>query len=528
MRWFPVFLLVLLSFLTVPSRAAESSPAPRPNIVVILADDMGFSDIGCYGSEIATPNLDRLAKEGLRYTQFHNYPRCCPSRAALLSGLYPHETGIGDMVDDYAAGDRAKLDSPAYQDHLNHQCVTLGEALRAGGYATFMAGKWHLGAERDAWPDKRGFERSFALIAGASNYFGWGTALSRLPVEPFESDGEKYVPPHEGFFTTDAFTDHAVEFVRVRPADKPFFLYLAYNAPHWPLQELPENIAAYRGKYMAGWDALREQRHRRQAEVLGINWALSPADRAMGSWDSVPAGKKEEWDLRMAIYAAQITHMDWGIGRVLDALHTAGVDRNTLVLFLSDNGACAELMNKNPDAPMGTRESFQSYRQAWANVSDTPLRKFKHWTNEGGISTPLVAWWPEGIRKPGITNEVGSIIDFMPTFLQLAGVPYPQTFAGNPIKPMEGTSLVPTFTGGTLPTRTLYWEHEGHRAVLDGETKLVAGFKTPWELYDLTQDRSELHNLAATQPGKVKELAAKYDAWAARIGVKPWELTEKR
>ena len=508
----------------VPVPAAEG--APRPNIVVILVDDMGFSDIGCYGSEIATPNLDRLANEGLRYTQFHNYPRCCPSRAALLTGLYPHQAGIGDMVDDYAAGARAKLASPAYQDQLNRQCVTLGEALHAGGYATYTVGKWHVGQEREAWPDRRGFDRSFTLLAGASNYFGHGPQHNELTVMPWEQDGKAYTPPVEGFFTTDAFTDHAVELVRGHPADRPFFLYLAYNAPHWPLQELPQNIAAYRGKYLAGWDALREQRCAKQKRVLGIDWALSPMDRAIKSWDALPPKQKETWDLRMATYAAQITHMDQGVGRVMDALREAGVDSNTLVLFLSDNGACAEDINRNPEAVLGTRQSFQSYRQAWANVSDTPLRKFKHWTNEGGISTPLIARWPERIKPGGMTNEVGSILDFMPTFLQLAGAEYPKTFAGNPILPMEGASLVPSFQGGKMPARTLYWEHEGHRAVLDEETKLVAGFRGPWELYDMTRDRSEMHNLAAAEPERVKALAAKYEAWAARVGAKPWELTE--
>ena len=523
---FPLLLALLSLTAANPLRAAD----PRPNIVLILADDMGFSDIGCFGSEIPTPHIDRLASEGVRCTQFYNGARCCPTRAALLTGLYAHQAGIGDMIDDYARGARARLDSPAYGTELNARCVTMAEALRAGGYATFMDGKWHVGAGRDAWPDRRGFDRSFVLINGASNYFGWGPQnVPKVPVQPFALDGRPWQPPREGFFTTDAFTDQAVEQIKTRPADRPFFLYLAYNAPHWPLQELPENIAAFRGKYRAGWDAVREARARRQQELFGLDWALSPADRHVKDWEKLGPKQRDEWDERMAIYAAQIAHMDRAVGRVLDTLRETGADGNTLVVFLTDNGGCAEKIDGGePDAMMGTRESYTSYRQAWANVSNTPFRMFKRWVHEGGISTPLLARWPQGLKPGATTAQTGHVIDLLPTFLEAAGVRYPQALDGRQITPAAGVSFLPALRGENLAPRPLFWEHEGNRAVHEGDWKLVASFREPWELYNLKTDRSEGHNLAGEQPERVRTLAAEYDAWAQRCGVRPWELTTEK
>ncbi len=511
----------------------SSSAEPRPNIVIMLADDMGYSDIGCYGSEIATPNIDRLAREGVRFTQFYNMSRCCPTRAALLTGLYPHQAGIGQMVDAYAKGDRDKLNSPAYTDRLNEHCVTIAEALGAAGYETMISGKWHVGNAREAWPDRRGFMRNFSLVSGAMNYFGVGPQhLRGITTMPMVSDGEPWTPPQEGFYSTDAFADHAVTFLRERKdKERPFFLYLAFNAPHWPLQAPPEDIAKYRGKYRAGFGEVRKARLERQIEMglLPKGTPLLPRDPQVKAWGTFSDAERDEWDLRMAIYAAQVDHMDQGIGRVLKTLHDIGAEENTLLFFLSDNGGCHERVDQGkPEAELGTRDSFSSYRRAWAQVSNTPFRLYKHWTHEGGISTPLIVRWPAQIHNGGgFNHEIGHVLDFMPTALDAAGAKYPKTFAGHDITPTEGVSLLPALRGEPLPrSQPLFWEHEGNRAVRDGKWKLVAQFGKPWELYDMESDRSETHDVASEQGTKVSELSAKYDAWAQRCQVRDWALTK--
>ena len=529
MRFF-LFPFALLPALAALAGAADS----RPNIVIILADDMGFSDVGCYGSEIATPNIDRLSAEGVRFTQFYNMSRCCPTRAALLTGLYPHQAGIGQMVDDYAKGERAKLNSPAYTDRLNDHCVTIAEALGAAGYETMISGKWHVGTAREAWPDRRGFAHSFALVVGAMNYFGSGPQhLPGVTTALMELDGESWRPPAEGFYSTDAFTDQAVTFLRERKdRERPFFLYLAYNAPHWPLHALPEDIAKYRGKYRAGFGEVRKARLVRQIEMglFPTDTPLLPRDPQVKAWGTMSDAEHDEWDLRMAIYAAQVDRMDQGIGRVLAALHENGAEQNTLVLFLSDNGGCHEKIDQGkPDAPLGTRDSYTSYRRAWAQVSNTPFRLYKHWTHEGGIATPLIARWPAQIHHGGDFNrEVGHVIDLMPTALEAAGATYPKRFADHEITPGEGVSLLPALLRGEPLVRPqpIFWEHEGNRAVRDGKWKLVAQFGKPWELYDLASDRTEAHNVAAEQPETVRDLSAKYDAWAERCNVRDWALTK--
>ena len=329
-------LLLVVTF-TVFAAGSRAAAAARPNIIVILADDMGFSDIGCYGSEIATPNIDKLAAGGLRFTQFYNMARCCPTRAALLTGLYPHQVGIGHMIDPYAAAIRAKLDSPAYTTKLNDRCLTVAEALSTGGYQTFMTGKWHVGGQREAWPDRRGFGRSFVVIKGAMNYFGSGAQLDagETKMELALDDAPYEIP--EGFYATDAFSDYGARFIRERDAGRPFFLYLAYNAPHWPLHALPQDIAKYRGKYKEGFAAIRERRLKKQRQVLGQDWALSPRDPKANDWDELTPEVQDDRDLRMAIYAAQVDRMDQGIGRVLAVLHEAGIERNTVVPATREN-----------------------------------------------------------------------------------------------------------------------------------------------------------------------------------------------
>jgi arylsulfatase len=486
-------------------------PPPRPNIVVILADDMGFSDVGCYGGEISTPNLDRLAAEGLRFTQFYNAARCCPTRAALLTGLYPHQAGVGAMI--------RNLGTPAYQGFLNDAGVTIAEVLREQGYRTFMSGKWHVGEERPHWPTDRGFDRYFGLISGASSYFkldkGRKMAL----------DDQPFTPPAEGFYLTDAITTHALQFLD-EAKGKPFFLYLAYTAPHWPLHALPDDIAKYRGRYRLGWDELRRQRHTRQLKLGLVNkqWPLSPRDPAAPAWDSLRDAAKDAWDLRMAVYAAQIDRMDQGIGRVRAKLRQLGVEKNTLILFLSDNGGCHERVGAtNPAAPPGGPDSFMAYGLPWANASNTPFRQFKSRVHEGGIATPLIAWWPALIKKGGrLTPQVGHVIDLMPTVLEAAGAEHPEKFHGRELTPLAGRSLLPVLRGQTRPVHdALFWEHFGNRAVRQGRWKLVALAQRDWELYDLEADRTELNNLAAIQPEKVTELAALYRQWAERCGVKP-------
>jgi arylsulfatase A-like enzyme len=530
----PALLLsAIVACVTLTVAHGQTAPA-RPNIVVILADDMGFSDIGCYGSEIPTPNIDRLGQEGVRLSQFYNTSRCCPTRAALLTGLYSHQAGIGHMIDDYAAKAREKLNSPAYTTKLNERCVTIGEALGAAGYETMMSGKWHVGSQREAWPDKRGFARSFCVVGGAMNYFGSGVQHVAGEIRmQLALDGKPWEIPSEGFYATDAFTDHAVQFIRERkdPA-KPFFLYLAYNAPHWPIQALPEDIAKYRGKYRAGFGDVRQARLDRQI-ALGLfpkNIALPERDPAVPAWADRTEEQRDEMDLRMAIYAAQMDRMDQGIGRLLTTLKDAGADENTLVMFLSDNGGCHEGIERGkPEATLGTRDSYSSYRRAWAQVSNTPFRFYKHWTHEGGIATPLVARWPAQIKaQEGFKPGIGHVIDILPTCLEAAGAKYPAELAGRKITPVEGRSLLPLLTKNEeLPARTIYWEHEGNRAVREGRWKLVSAFPNPWELYDLQADRNEQKDLAGEMPDMVHDLSAKYDAWAAKCEVRPWELTKK-
>jgi len=487
----------------------SAAPAKRPNIILIMADDMGFSDIGCYGGEINTPNLDGLAQKGIRFTQFYNTPRCCPSRATLLTGLYCHQAGVGHMVDDYGV--------PGYRGFLNDRCVTIAEALKPAGYTTLMVGKWHVGERRPHWPVDRGFDHYYGLVSGGSNY--WKVDKGRV----FAIDGQETTPADKDFYVTDAFSNKAVEYVDTHGrGDKPFFLYLAYTAPHWPLHAWPDDIAKYKGKYLKGWDKLREERHKRQIEMglLDPKWPLTPRDKSAPAWDDVK--DKEMWDLRMAVYAAQVDRMDQGIGRLLAKLREIGKLDDTLIMFLTDNGGCAEAIDRGQKGvPPGPVDSFLSYHLPWANASNTPFRLYKHWVHEGGISSPFIVHWPSVIKDRGkLTSQVGHTIDLMATCLDVAGGEYPRIFNGKEIQPFEGKSLLPIFenVGGASVPRVLFWEHEGNRAVRQGKWKLVSRYREGWELYDLEADRTELTNLAARHPGKAAELAGKYAEWAARVG----------
>ncbi|QDU61426.1 Arylsulfatase [Planctomycetes bacterium Pan216] len=514
------------------AKARGNMKSDRPNIVLIMADDMGFSDIGCYGGEIETPTLDRLAREGLRFTQFYNTGRCCPTRASLLTGLHPHQTGIGHMTNDPRGPKSNDRGLPGYRGFLNRRCVTLAEALKSADYHTLMAGKWHVGYHgQEKWPLARGFDRFYGILSGASNYF------QPLPPRGLTLGNEPVLPEGD-YYTTDAFTDYAIDFVNEASSadDRPFFLYLAYTCPHWPLHARPEDIAKYRGKYKLGWDKLREQRHHRLKDLGIVNkeWALAPRDAR--AWDNLDAAKQDEMDERMAIYAAQVDRMDQNIGRLVGALEQLGELDNTLLLFLVDNGGCAEggELGGAPRGDLNNREKYGviSYGQAWANASNTPFRRYKHYVHEGGISTPLIAHWPNGIAEKGsLRHQPAYLPDIMPTLVDVSGASYPTTFRGHEIEPMEGMSLLAAFANEPLEREAMYWEHEGNRAIRTGDWKLVSARRNrimggPWELYDLASDRTEENDLSGEHPDRVKRMAQLWTEWAQRCQVLPQRPTK--
>lgn len=513
MKQFAIFALLLIGVLPVIA-------APRPNIVLIMADDMGYSDIGCYGSEISTPHLDSLADGGLRFTQFYNAARCCPTRASLLTGLYPHQAGMGGMVG-------SKSGPGPYQGYLNDQCVTIAEVLKSAGYTTLMSGKWHVGEARPHWPVDRGFDHHYGLLSGAMNYFDIAQGKADGVKRGFAIDGEAHDPPKEHWYLTDAISDHAVKYLhQYGGGEKPFFLYLAYTAPHWPLHAPEEDVQRYLGRYKEGWEALRRERYDRMVAMGLIDpaWPLSPPDDGVADWESV--ADKALMDRKMAVYAAQIEIMDRGIGRVLDAVEALGKSDNTLVLFLSDNGGCHEggplgFDRRKNGVPPGHVDSYMSYGQSWANASNTPYRMYKHWIHEGGISTPLIARWPAGIEARGaLTSEPGHVIDIMATCVELSGASYPASYRGKPITPLDGKSLAPVFRGQAREGHeALYWEHFNNRAIRQGAWKLVSKKGGAWSLYNVEQDRAEGTDLIGEKPEIAASLLERYEAWAARVGV---------
>lgn len=504
----------------------------KPNIIIILADDMGYSDIGSFGSEIKTPNLDALAKGGLRMTQFYNASRCCPTRASLLTGLYPHQAGIGQMVEN--------MGYPAYQGYLNKSSVTIAEALKAAGYKTFMAGKWHVGQKPQHWPRQRGFDRYFGLIDGASRYFDLQPYRPNQKLTIALDDAE--FTPGKGFYATDAYTDYAIKFISENSKpQQPFFLYLAYTAPHWPLHALPVDIAKYKGKYLKGWDKLRKDRYQRLMDegIISKHTQLSPRDPKVPEWESLTEEEKIKWDEKMAVYAAMIDRMDQNIGRLRQHLLKNGQDKNTVIMFLSDNGGSHESTSGNGftadvnvanNLPASDPGSFTAYGYPGANLSNTPFRMFKHWEYEGGNNTSFIAYYPGLIKPNYISHKTAHIIDLMPTCLELAGAAYPATYQGNKITPTEGVSLVSLFKNKPWAGHSaLYFEHVGNRAVRQGDWKIVSAFPAnQWELFNMKTDRSELNNLSTQYSEKVKELNKLYEAWASKVGVLPQELLTKK
>ena len=515
-----------------PAAAAQTDA--RPNIIVILVDDMGWSDIGSYGGEIPTPNLDALAARGVRFTQFYSTPRCSPTRASLLTGLYPHQAGMGHLDNVIREG------SSGTTGRLNDRSVTIAEILHDAGYFTAMSGKWHLGQQNGSPPWQRGFERVLSLRAGGmyfpnQNFQGGGDELTRRAQEPLYLDGTptpRDAPVFgQNWYATSLWTDFGLKFIdEARKANKPFFLYLAHNAPHFPLMAPAELIAKHRGKYKVGWDSLRDARYRRQIKMglIGAAWPLSPREADSPAWESLSDEAKDRFDHLMAVYAAMVEAIDTSIGVLVKGLETRGALDNTLILFLSDNGANAE---SGPDgrfngSPPGGPNSNLYLGMNWAAVGSTPFRRFKHFTHEGGIAAPLVVHWPRGIpanRRNALERQPAHLIDVMPTLIDVTGASYPREFKGQAIQPMEGVSLRPAFVGQSLRrTRPLFWEHEGNRAVRSGNWKLVSTYPDDWELYDLTADRVERNNLAARHPDIVKSLATEWNAWAERAHVDPW------
>lgn len=543
--------------------SSHISAAP-PNIIVIMTDDVGYSDIGCFGGEISTPNLDALARGGIRFTQFYNTGRCCPTRASLLTGLYAHQAGIGHMVD-------SKKVSESYSGELSKRAVTMAEVLGASGYATYMVGKWHVthktkpegDADKANWPLQRGFQRFYGTIHGAGSFFDPNTLVrDNSFISPFADP--LYQP--KLYYYTDAINDHAVTFVNehlTKSPDRPFFMYVAHTAAHWPMHAKPEDIAKYRGKYDTGYGAIRKARldKMKQLGLVDPQWKLS---KQSGNWKEVA---DQAWEAScMEVYAAMIDCMDQGVGRLVKALKDNGQFENTLILYLQDNGGCAENMGRagqgqgraesptlpplandylQPDMiPKQTRDGFPvrqgmgvipggadtyvGYGRAWANVSNTPFREYKHWQHEGGISSPLIAHWPKGIAEEQcgkLQSQPAHLIDIMATCVAVANASYPSDYKQQKIQPMEGVSLAPAFSGKPIQrAEPIFWEHEGNRAVRLENWKLVAKHNAEWELYDIDADRTEMNDLASAQPERVQQMSKMWQAWADRVGVVRWPL----
>jgi arylsulfatase len=510
------------------THAAENvQPAARPNVLVVLVDDMGFSDIGCYGGEIPTPNIDALASSGVRFTQFYNTARCSTTRASLLTGLYPHQAGMG-----YLDGLR-KPESKGTHARLHDRCVTMAEVLGSAGYHTSIVGKWHLGQQNGTPPWERGFQRTATTQFGEM-YF----PKERSPeaCKYVYLDGRK-VPTDSAelgtnqWYSTFLFTDWALKFVDdAKAQNKPFFLYFAHGAPHFPLKAPQQVIDKYRGAYKAGWDALREARHKRQLE-LGVadpKWPLAPRPADVPAWDSLSDADKARYDAIMAVYAAMIDCVDQSVGRMVAGLRERGMLDNTLIFFLSDNGGNAESGPRGiaEGEPLGGPDSRVFLGMCWATLSNTPFRRYKHFTNEGGISTPLIAHWPAGIpaaRSGKLEAQPGHLVDLMATACDVTGAVYPSAFNGRRILPAEGVSLVPAFAGQPLHrVKPLFWEHEGNRALRSGPFKLVMKYKGPWELYNIDDDRTEQHNIIDKFPAMRDHLIRQWNDYAATAFVDDW------
>ena len=524
LRFSTAIFFAFLAFLCGPSGAAE-----KPNILLILADDLGWSDLGCYGGEIATPNIDALARGGLQFRQFYNSARCSPSRASILTGLHPHQAGFPNLTGT-----------------LPQNCATIPEVLRPAGYRCTMVGKWHLNEKNP--PTERGFDEFYGMLGGYNSCWQEEPFYTRWPQGRAKRE---YAPG--SFYSTDAFADYAIEFIGDGKSGQPWFQYLAFNAPHFPLHAPEADIAKYEAMYFEkGWDRIREERLARQKQ-LGLvppDLALTPrsivppnrfnAERGFAgkenpAWDALPEDRRRDLARRMAVYAAMVDRMDAAAGRVIAHLKTSGQFENTLIFFLSDNGACADwdpwgfdqssgplnVLHTGDDLKTaGAPGSYISYGSGWAGACNAPWRMFKHYSHEGGVRAPCIMHWPAGLKARGLCEHAGYVTDFMPTICELTGAPYPAERGGVAIQPQEGVSLLPAFKGGPLAKRKIFIEHEGNRSVRDGDWKLVALADRPWELYHLAADPAEMRDLAAQESARVKELAAAWESWADRCNVR--------
>ena len=522
----------------------------KPNIIVILADDLGFSDLGCYGGEVQTPVLDKMAKQGVRMTQMYNSARSCPSRANLLTGLYPHQTGLGHMDAPPPAWPKGPPAFPSNSDN-----VPIAEVSKDAGYFTAMSGKWHLG--KTANPINRGFQEYYGLLGGFNSFWN-PDVYTRLPKD---RNPRQY---KEGeFYATNVITDYAIDFInQAHQEEKPLFLYLAYNAAHFPLHAPKEVTDKYMKIYLQGWDKIRDQRWKRIVKMglLQGKPALSPRGvvpeslfedetHPLPAWDSLTKEQQTDLARRMAIYAAMIDIMDTNIGRVLDTLQKNGELDNTFIMFMSDNGACAEWHEFGFDKQTGTEYhthvgaeldqmglpgTYHHYGTGWANVCCTPFTLYKHYAHEGGISTPCIIQWGKQIKHKGsIDHQPAQFSDIMATCIELAGTKYPEEYEGRKIVPTPGKSILPIVRGEEMPDRYIYAEHEGNRMVRKGDWKLVsANFRgDEWELYNIKEDRTEQHNLIKEYPEMAKELEDAYFEWADHSDVlyfpKVWNTYNK-
>lgn len=521
----------------------------RPNIVLIMVDDMGFSDIGCFGGEIETPNLDKLAAQGVRFNQFYNTSRCCPSRASLLTGLDHHQAGMGLMIED-------RTELPGYLGYLaRERCTTIAELLQAENYGTYMCGKWHLGYQNmEERPLAWGFDRFYGSLEGAISYFEPGNP-AKYPHDKrprhVTLDNDT-ITPDKNFYATNRFTEYGMLFLEQHFNERdndPFFLYMAYNAPHWPLHALPRDIAKYEDYYMRGWDRLREERYQKQLE-LGIlkaeNSILSPRtdDRyppeglwpltrnPLPAWDALTEAQQKDLAKKMAVYAAMVDNLDQNIGRLIGFLSAKNKLDNTIILFLSDNGGdiVGSVMGFNALGERGkldlygTTESFMSYGLGWANASNTPFRMYKCYVHEGGIASPLIVYWPRKIKNGKLVETPVHITDIMPTLLSAAGVNYPEKIDDRSLIELPGQCLLPLFmkdTGDYNENRQFYWEHGGNKAIRDRNWKLVQVQGGTWELYNMDEDRCESNNLIRKYPERAQHMREMYDTWAHKAYVNP-------
>lgn len=496
---------------------AAASQAAKPNILIIVTDDMGYSDLGCFGSEIDTPNIDRLADEGVRFTRFYSNPMSAPTRASLLTGLYQTNAGIGNMG--------METNVREYQNFLRDDCATVAETFSRAGYATCQSGKWHVGSGEGQKPLDRGFDTAFTMIGGATDYY--------QPQGMYVGNQEWQAG--EGFYMTHAITDHAVRFIEEQ-REAPFMMYVAYNAPHWPLQAPQKDIDKYKGRYDRGWDVIRQERFERMKSlgVLTPDAVLSEPDEraAKWQWDSLSAKQRKEWANKMEIYAAMIDIVDQGVGQMTEALRRQGVLDNTIVIFLSDNGACPESRAKRyidgvpDDAPPTVAGSTIVYKAPWANVSSTPHLRYKKSTFNGGINVPLIVRWPETAGRSGFNRSAAHVIDILPTLIEITGVQKIENMDGRTMQNFDGVSMAPLLRGEDKQLHDyICWEHRGECAIVKGDWKMT--FFHPegrWSLYDLTQNGGvEIEDISAVHPEKVAELMNDYRQWMADNGVLPYE-----